>query len=325
MKIAIISFWHVHARSYVQEALTIPGVEIAAVWDEDPQRGRKWAQELACPYEKDYAAILENEEIEGVLLCAPTAMHAELLLQAAQAGKHIFTEKVLTLTLAQAQAVQRAVRENQVRFAISFPHKTRRDLLFVKKLVEDGALGRLTYARVHNCHNGSSADWLPASFYDPAQSGGGAMIDLGAHGLYLLPWFLGEAQTVQSTFTQAESRGVEDNAVSVFTFAQGAIGVAETGFVQRYDPMTVEVVGTEGAVFVRAGEAVRLCNAATDGKWCSIEEDQLPKGLPSALQQWVNAVELHMGTLCDIEEAVSLTRLMEAAYRSAQLGQAVKL
>lgn len=325
MKIAMMSFWHVHARGYAQEALNIPGVEIAAVWDENPQRGQKWAQELGCSFEENCEAIFENEEIEGIILCAPTSMHTKLLLQAAQAGKHIFTEKVLTLTPEEAEAVQRKVRMGKVRFAISFPHKSRRDLLFVKKLIEDGTLGTITYARVHNCHNGSSADWLPEAFYDPQQTGGGAMVDLGAHGLYLLPWFLGEPQTIQSTFTKVSGRAVEDNAVSVLTFPKGAIGVAETGFVQRHDPMTVEVVGTEGAVLVRTGEPVRMCHESTEGKWKEIPEQELPKGLPSAMQQWVNAIELKMGTLVDIEDAVALTKIMEAAYRAAESGKIVKL
>lgn len=321
----MISFWHVHARGYAREAAAIPGVEIAAVWDEKPERGQRFAQELGCRYEENYADILADSSIEGVIMCAPTTIHADLMIQAAQAGKHIFTEKVLTVEPEEAAAVQKAVEENNVCFCISFPHRTRRDLLFVKKLVEDGELGKVTYARVHNCHNGSSADWLPADFYDQQQTGGGAMIDLGAHGMYLLPWLLGEPLTVQSTFTQASKRGVEDNAVSVMTFPEGAIGVAETGFVHRYDPMTVEVVGTEGSVIVRGDDPVQLCSQKTGGVWTEILNSELPVQLPSAMQQWINAIELNMGTLFDIENAAALTKVMKAAYRAAEAGQTVTI
>lgn len=325
MKIAIIGCWHIHLHSYIKEALGIPGVAIAAVWDADPQRGKKWAEELGCPYEAAYERILENPNIDGVLVCAPTAMRAELLLKAAEAGKHIFTEKVLALTIQEAEKIQKAIKKTGVRFAISFPHKTRRDLLLIKKLVEEKALGQITYARVYNSHNGSSADWLLERFYDPKQSGGGAMMELGADGLYLLPWFLGRPQKVQSTFTHVSGRPVEDNAVSVLTFPGGSIGVAETGYVHRYMPMTVEVVGTEGAVFVRTGDPVRLCSQSTGGKWKEIPEDELPIPLPSALRQWVNAVELRMGTLFDIEDAVALTKVMSAAYQSAATGKRIKI
>ena len=320
MKIAMISGWHVHAKGYAREALAIPGVEIKTVWDEDPVRGAKWAEELECDFVADYDAIMADEEIDGIVIDAPTSMHADLMIRAAKAGKHIFTEKVLTLEPEDAEAVRDAVKESGIRFVISFPHRARRDLLFVKKLAEEGTLGTLSYARVHNCHNGSSGDWLPLFFYDPTQTGGGAMVDLGAHGMYLLPWLLGEPLTVQSTFTEASGRGVEDNAVSVLTFPGGAIGVSETGFIHGNDPMTIELVGTKGTVIVRGKEPVKLCGECTNGEWEEIPEDKLPVALPSAMQQFVNAFELDMDTLFDIDDAVALTKVMKAAYKAHESG-----
>ncbi|MBR6683467.1 MAG: Gfo/Idh/MocA family oxidoreductase, partial [Firmicutes bacterium] len=134
MKIAMISGWHVHAKGYARQALEIPGVEIKTVWDEDPQRGKKWAEELGCDFVADYDEIMADEEIDGVVIDAPSSMHADLMIRAAKAGKHIFTEKVLTLEVEDAEAVRDAIHENGVRFVISFPHRARRDLLFVKKL-----------------------------------------------------------------------------------------------------------------------------------------------------------------------------------------------
>ena len=121
MKIAMISGWHVHAKGYAKEALAIPGVEIKTVWDEDPVRGEKWADELGCDFVADYAQVMADEEIDGVVIDAPTSMHADLMIQAAKAGKHIFTEKVLTLEPEDAEAVREAVKESGVRFVISFP------------------------------------------------------------------------------------------------------------------------------------------------------------------------------------------------------------
>ena len=325
MKIAMISGWHVHAKGYAKEALAIPGVEIKTVWDEDPVRGEKWADELGCDFVADYAQVMADEEIDGVVIDAPTSMHADLMIQAAKAGKHIFTEKVLTLEPEDAEAVREAVKESGVRFVISFPHRARRELLFLKKLAEEGTLGNLSYARVHNCHNGSSADWLPPFFYDATQTGGGAMVDLGAHGMYLLPWLLGEPLTVQSTFTEASGRGVEDNAVSVLTFKNGAIGVAETGFIHSNDPMTIELVGTKGSAIVRGDDPVMLCGECTGGVWEEILNSDLPVALPSAMKQFVNAFELEMGTLFDIDDAVALTKVMKAAYKAAESGCTVTI
>lgn len=260
-----------------------------------------------------------------MVIDAPSSMHPDLMIRAAKAGKHIFTEKVLTLEPEDAEAVRDAINESGVNFVISFPHRARRDLLFVKKLAEDGILGKLSYARVHNCHNGSSGDWLPPFFYDATQTGGGAMVDLGAHGMYLLPWLLGEPLTVQSTFTEASGRGVEDNAVSVLTFPGGAIGVAETGFIHSNDPMTIELVGTKGTVIVRGNDPVKMCGECTNGVWVEVPEEELPVELPSAMKQFVNAFELEMGTLFDIDDAVALTKVMKAAYKAHESGHVTNI
>ena len=123
-------------------------------------------------------------------------------------------------------------------------------------MLDSGKLGRVTYARVRNVHNGSSADWLPPHFYDKAQCGGGAMIDLGAHPMYTLYWLLGAPKTITSTFTAVTNRGVEDNAVSVIEFENGAIGVSETGFVSECNPYTLEISGTDGSLMIH-GESAR--------------------------------------------------------------------
>jgi predicted dehydrogenase len=183
--------------------------------------------------------------------------------------------------------------------------------------VKSGALGRITYARMRNVHNGSIADWLPAHFYDKEQCGGGAMIDLGAHPMYLLYWLLGEPKTIQSVFTNITGHEVEDNAVSVIEFDKGAIGVSETGFVSKYNPATLEISGTKGALFIRNG--VMYATEETGGKW--IAPDQLPPALPSPLIQWVEGKKASEDVTFGIEDAIMLTRMMEAAYKSYQSGK----
>ena len=86
------------------------------------------------------------------------------------------TEKVLAFTNEEAEDIAKTVRESGVIFTISYPHKTWPTLKAAKALVESGKLGKITYARVRDAHNGSTAGWLPPHFYDAAQTGGGAKI-----------------------------------------------------------------------------------------------------------------------------------------------------
>ena len=321
MKIAMISSWHVHAKDYAKQIMELPQSEIVAVWDENKEAGIKWAKELNCKFIESYDALLEDDSIEGVVINSPTVMHTELIIKAANAKKHIFTEKVLALTVDDCIKIKEAIERNNVKFSIAFVHKCRAEMIFAKQLVDSGALGDITYARVRNAHNGSIANWLPESFYNKENCGGGAMIDLGTHTVYLLEWILGKAKNVTTTLTSVTKREVEDNAVAVFEFQNGCIGVAETSFVSVYTPLTLEISGTTGSLIVRDG--VSYATGDTDGKW--VVEENLPQSLPNPLIQWIEGVtenkKIHLG----IDEAISLTRLLQAAYKSEETGKKVAI
>ena len=314
MKIAMISSWHVHAHGYANDFKAMPDCDVVAVWDENAEAGKAWAEELGCAFVENYDDLLADANIDGVVISSPTNQHADLIIKAANAGKHIFTEKVLAISVADALKIKAAVVANGVRFAISFPHRCRADLLLAKQMQDSGALGEITYARVRNAHNGSLGNWLPPHFYDKTQCGGGAMIDLGAHTIYLLEWFMGMPTSVTSTFTNFTPRAVEDNAVTVLGYPNGAIGVAETSFVSVHTPFTVELGGTKGTLLVRDG--VTYATDATGGKWVTAGEQEYPAPLPNAQRQWVDAFHLGKDIELGIDLAVSLTEVMARAYES---------
>ena len=319
MKIGLVSRWHVHANEYAHYVKNYPDAEIVAVWDESAERGKKWAEELGCRYFGDYNMMLKKGGIDAVVITSPTSMHPNLIIRAAKAGKHIFTEKALSIRMTDARRIEAAVKENGVKFVISFPHLANPALIYAKDCVENGRLGMITYARVRNVHNGSSRGWLPDYFYDEALCGGGAMIDLGAHPMYTLEWLLGKPLFVQSLFTDVTKRGVEDNAVSLIEFENGATGVSETGFVSECNPYTVEISGTEGYLVIR-NDKVEIADKHTNGQLTCVAE--LPERGKNPVDKWLdwctNKTDAPNGLL--IDDAVALTALTHASYKAAKNG-----
>ncbi len=314
VNIAVLSAWHVHAEEYAKALQQVPGVRLCCLWDDDETRGEAMARTLGTPFEPQLDAIFEDPRIDAVQVTTQTSLHKEVMLRAAKASKHIFTEKVLTIAPGDAEEVARAVKDSGVRFAISFPHLMRPALRQAKHLLESGALGMVGYARVRNAHNGATAGWLPQRFFDPDTCGGGAMMDLGAHPMYTLLWLLGEPQAVQSTFTRMTSKPVEDNAVSVLRYQDGAIAVSETSFVSSHNPYTLEISGSEGYVLVQ-GDKLYTATKASNGALQEVTD--LPPALPSPLLQWAHSLaEDTQNDFADfdIDAAVRLTRLMAQAY-----------
>ena len=247
-----------------------------------------------------------------MIVCTATNEHIDVMPRIAAAGKHIFTEKVLALTSADCEAIEKAVEDSGVTFTISMPHKTLAPHNAVKAVADSGELGKINYLRFRNCHSGSTRGWLPVHFYNEAQCGGGAMIDLGAHGMYLTHWILGMPLTAKSAFTVAHDTpknvsSVEDNAVTVMTFADGAIAINETGFVSECDPLVLEVSGEQGYVRME-GKTVVKCTTATEGKTVEVP---LGEDLPLPIVQFLTGDVLPG---FGMEEAKALTKFMEMAY-----------
>lgn len=320
LRVGMASGWHVHARGYANELKEIPGVAITAVWDEEPERGTAWAAELGVPFESDLQRFMARADVDGIVCDAPTNRHAEVMIAAANAGKHIFTEKVMALTVKECEAIADAVRKAGVKFCISFPARTRPKFLFAKRVAEEGLIGDITLLRVRVAHDGSSSGWLPPHFYDPVACGGGAMMDLGAHPMYLARWILGPPERIRSTFLHMTNHAVEDNAVSVIEFANKAIAIVETSFVSRHCPDMLELHGTAGALFTGGPEdGVLLRSDKTDGAiqgW--LRPADLPPALPRPIRIWADAI-LHGSPIpFGLEEGIQLTELMENAYKARE-------
>lgn len=313
LKIAMVGAWHVHAGGYAREINNFENASVTCVWDSDAERGKKFAEEFFCTFFEDYDELLSSD-IDAVAVCTSTDIHKDVIIKAAKAKKHIFTEKVLALTNEDAALIAEAVKESGVKFVISYSHIPGDGVQKVKELVSSGKLGTVTYARMRNTHSGSVDNWLPEHFYNLKECGGGAMIDLGAHPMYLLAWLLGKPLSVSSVFTEITGHGVEDNAVSVLRFPSGAIGVSETGFVSSSDKGGLEVSGTDG--FLRqTGREVFVSFKSEDNEWKKIEVEE--KNIPSPLTYFLGVLSGDEDKkLYNIDDAVMLTEIMEAAYKS---------
>ena len=313
LRIAVLSAWHVHAEEYGRAAIDHPDTELVAVWDDDESRGRELADRLGVPFEADLDALLAREDLDGVTNTTATTDHDEILGRVIASGKHVFTEKLLSPTVAGCDALTSAAEAAGVQITVSLPRLSHGYTLALREVLDSGRLGRLTYSRVRLAHNGSTADWLPARFYDAAEAIGGAFSDLAAHPVYLTQLILGEeASSVRAGYTDMTGRGVEDNAVVTITTPDGAIGVIETGFVTPVSPFSIEVQGMDGTfLFDDAEKRVRLGTA--DG-W---EELPLPDDAPAPFSQWVEAIRTGTPTIENLARARALTALTVAANDAA--------
>lgn len=329
--IAILSWWHVHAKDYAGEAEAHPDARIVAVWDEDATRGRAAAERHGAEFHERLDEVLARNDVDGVVVTTATTAHRDVIDAAAGAGKHVFTEKVLATTLREAEAIVATVERAGIALIISLPRLSAGYARAIKEDIDHGRLGQVAHARVRMAHNGAvrtaknPEGWLPGRFFDPDDAGGGVLIDLGCHPMYLLRWFLGMPETVSASYGHVTGRAVEDNAVATLRYADGALGVVESSFVAGSSFFGIEVHGTEGSLLYRRPED-ELARYGSDGAGATAKVPvEPPPDLPSPFVQWVEHIRQGTRNEANVRMAVDLTALMEAANRSAAEGRPVRL
>ncbi|MDR1655210.1 MAG: Gfo/Idh/MocA family oxidoreductase [Treponema sp.] len=327
VKVAMLSKWHVHASDYASQLIKTGKVEIAAVWDEIEERGKTWAGELNAEFIGNMDALLSREDIQAVICGAPTTMHREVLTAAAHAGKHIFTEKVLAVNTAEAEEIAAAVKKSGVLFVISYPLRRDPLMCYAKSLCDKGFFGKIGMVRMRRSHSGITDGWLPDYWFDTSKSGGGAMMDLGAHPMYMLPWLCGTPKRIAGVFNNLYGTSSDENAVVTIEFENGAIGVGETSFISHNTPDLLEIYGSDATLLVWGQDikmSIKKLKRVYEGYFRPDTEKTITMQ-PDPITAFIDAVLEHKAppSDLDIDSGVLVSRLMEAAYRSNRTGAIV--
>ena len=119
--VAVLGFWHVHAAEYAARVQQHPDTELVAVWDDDPDRGRAAAEAVDAAFVDDLDTLLARDDIDAVTVTTATSAHRAIMLGAAQAGKHIFTEKLLAPTVDEAEEIIDIADKAGVALVVSLP------------------------------------------------------------------------------------------------------------------------------------------------------------------------------------------------------------
>lgn len=325
VKVGMISKWHVHAEGYANTVLKTGKAEICGVWDSDAARGIAWAEELHCPFYADVEEMFRH--VDAVVCDAPTTQHKELLLKAARAGKHIFTEKAMAPTVKECEELAEAIEKAGVTFTISLPQRLSPVVRLAKQMIQDGAFGKISLVRIRNGHDGVSGGWLPEYWFDAKDTAGGALMDLGCHPMYTACWLLGRPKRISAMLTAPFGSKVDESATATIEFENGAVCTGETSFVSYHTPGSVEIYGSD-ATLVSLGDYVRVSGKALElyaGR--AGIEPKLPEVMPIPLELFIEACDAGTGTPEGFgpRDGVELTRLLENAYISNNENRIVTL
>ncbi len=301
-----------------------PDFKVVAVWDHDQARAEKRAKELDAPVVTDLEKIWSNKDIKAVIICSETNRHPELVLAAAQAGKHMFVEKPLGFTAEESFAMAKAINDQKLLFQTGYFMRSDAKFIFLKNEIASGRFGKITRVRASNCHSGSLGNWFGGEWRwmaDPKQAGVGAFGDLGTHKLDIMLWLLGDVQTATADIQIVTNRyeGCDETGEGLMQFKNGVIGTLAASWVDIEDPVEMQIFGTDANAIIRGGKLYYRNNKLDRKKLEPVEN--LPSGLPSPLNLFLDAVagkKDAAGKLVTPDEAAYRVSVMEALYQGAQ-------
>jgi len=184
-----MSFAHMHAHSYAACLKMLPGVELAAIWDDDAKRGRKMAKTFETSFFADMDKFL-SQDMNGVVIASENVKHRVMVEAAAKAGLSVLCEKPLATTVSDAKAMVKACAKAGVGLGTAFPCRYALPVMAAKDMLDSGVYGDV-YAVSCTNHGQLPGGW----FADAALSGGGATMDHTVHVVDLLRWMVGREFT----------------------------------------------------------------------------------------------------------------------------------
>ena len=257
----------VHGKNYSRRII---GAKVVAVVDSNRSIAMEAAKEYSVKnWYTDHEKALKQKDVDAVVISTPTFTHAKIAIDAAEAGKHVFCEKPMALTLKEADEMIAACRSAGVKLQIGFMRRFDPEFQSAKQKIEEGVIGKPSIIKSTGRGPG-----LPPSWACDPKTSIGMLAEVNSHDFDSVRWLMGSdvrrvyAEVESITIPELKEKYPEfyDNAVVTLRFANGSLGLIDSGCPVKYGyDARVEVLGTEGVMLI--GElkyqAVVICKKET--------------------------------------------------------------
>ncbi len=354
-KIGIIGCGGIANGTHLRSISKIDFLEPVAFCDIIEERAVETAKKYGSTDAKiytDYKELLKDESIVAVHVCTPNRSHSFITIDALEAGKHVLCEKPMAKTYAEAKAMYEASVRTGKKLSIGYQSRWRDDSLYLKQCCENGDLGEIYYARALAIRRRAVPTW--GVFLNEYEQGGGPLIDIGTHALDLTLWMMDNYKPKMVVGTKYKKLGdqkntanawgdwdpekytVEDSAFGFVVMENGAtISVESSWAINIADPIEASTLlaGTKGGAdmfddlrinYVKNGrEVIEKPNFDAGGVafYDGASDDPAELECRAFYDAVINDKEVRTKP----EQAMVVTRILEAIYESAQTGKPVYL
>ena len=327
VKVALVSFAHVHAPGHVEQLLRRSDVEVVGAFDDNEERGKYYVGKYGLRLFKNLDELIKAKP-DVAVVDSETSKHKYYIELLAENNIHIFCEKPIGINVKDAVDISNIVKKHGILFTTGFNSRLNPENVKAKEVISSGALGKVSMIRIRVAHPGAIDKWFrnwSEWFAIEQYSGGGGFLDLGIHGADLLRFLLNdeaiEVTGIVSNFTG--NYNIDDQGVAIIRFSRGTLGILDAGWTQVLEGLPwspLEVYG-EGGSLVRT-ELGLMYYVRNQDAWV---KPRVRGQQGTTLDELINAVAKGGSLSVTVDDAVKAQEIIEAAYRSSSEGKAIKL
>jgi predicted dehydrogenase len=300
----------------------LPNCELVAVSRADFAKAESFAHEFGARhwYQK-WEDLVADEEVDAVYIATPVHLHAAQAIAAADAGKHVLTEKPMGLSVDECDRMIDACDANQVRLGVAYYRRFYPVIERIKALLDADAIGRPVLAQIN------AFEWFAPEPSNPRSwllnktfSGGGPMFDFGCHRIEVFSRLFGPVTSVKAmTGNTVFEREVEDTATALMSFANGVQASLTVTHAAREPQDTLRIFGTEGSLHVEVLNLGALVIRDRDGERTETLAPHANFHLP-LIDDFARAVIEQHDPMVDGPVGRETARVIEEIYRDAESG-----
>ena len=310
-------------RSEAKVLGQVPEAKLVAVCDVAPAAAEAFGQEMGVPAYTDLAEVLGRPDVGAVIVATPNALHTQVVLDAAAAGKHIFCEKPMAITTAECDRMIAAARDRGVRLMVGHVLRLLPVFTDVVAMFDSGKFGRPVAAQINRL------GWFgtpKAQYRYRKDTVGGLIYDVSIHEVDLLRRLCGPLQSVFAVMDRSVVPNIdyEDNLQLQFRFRSGAMATLFESLASAFSSFTGTIIGERGTVQFDYG-AKRITHAVQGEKPVTQTIEGGENGYLRELRSFTDWVLHDKTPLLTHREGRAAIAAAQAAYRSAQTGEPVEV
>ncbi len=256
--IGVLSFAHGHVAMYADVMKDFPDVRLVSAYDDNEERGKGVCERTGMTYTPRVADVLNDPDVQAVMIGSETNRHAELVIAAAEANKHILLQKPMALTLDDADRMIRAAEKAGIVLALAFQMRHDPANLKIREIVHSGVLGKIGIVRRRHCIGVLLVNAFvhgPSRWHLEAEKNKGMFADDAAHPADWFHWIFGKPVSVMAEIDNILTDvAPDDTGVALYRFPKGELGILFNSSVVMAGENTTEIYGDKGCLIQNYGD-----------------------------------------------------------------------